>query len=146
MKILLDTNVIVDVLQHREPWRRDGERIFIAAAMKQITACITAKQIADIHYLIRKIFNGQAHADNLARQIIGKLLTIMELIDTRAADCQTAIGINNNDYEDAMLIAGAMRESIGYIITRNGEHFNVSSVPAISPVDFVAILDQQKSD
>ena len=55
MRVLLDTNVIVDVLQQREPWHRDGEHIFLAAAMKQFTACVTAKQIADIHYLTRKV-------------------------------------------------------------------------------------------
>lgn len=51
MRILLDTNVVVDVLQQREPWHKDGEKIFLAAAMKQLTACITAKQAADIHHL-----------------------------------------------------------------------------------------------
>ena len=90
MRVLLDTNVIVDVLQHRDPWYADGEKIFLAAAMKQISACVTAKQIADIHYLTRKTFSGQEHADHLAKQVIGKLLSFMELTDTRAVDCQTA--------------------------------------------------------
>ena len=90
MRVLLDTNVIVDVLQHREPRHADGEKIFLAAAMKQISACVTAKQIADIHYLTRKTFRGQEHADHLAKQVIGKLLSFMELTDTRAVDCQTA--------------------------------------------------------
>ena len=53
MRVLLDTYVIIDVLQHREPWCQDGEAIFLAAAMNQITACVTAKQIADIHYLTK---------------------------------------------------------------------------------------------
>ena len=146
MRVLLDTSVIVDVLQQREPWHRDGERIFLAAAMKQITACVTAKQIADIHYLTRKTFKGQTHADNLARQIIGKLLTIMELADTSANDCQSAIGINNNDFEDAMLIAAAARISADYIITRNEEHFISSTVPVISPADFAKLLDIQNME
>lgn len=146
MRVLLDTNVIVDVLQQREPWHRDGERIFLAAAMKQITACVTAKQIADIHYLTRKVFKGQSHADKLARQIIGKLLTIMELNDTSADDCQAAIGINNNDFEDAMLIAAAVRISADYIITRNEEHFTSSAVPVISPADFSKLLDIQNME
>ena len=87
-----------------------------------------------------KTFKGQEHADNLAEQIIGKLLSFVELTDTRAVDCQTAIGINNNDFEDAILIAGAARESMDYIVTRNTEHFSVSPVPAFSPADFIKIL------
>ena len=123
MKVLLDTNVIVDVLQQREPWRQDGESIFLAAATNQITACVTAKQLADIHYMTRKLLKGQPHADSLAKQVVGKLMTFIELEDTCAADCQTAMGINNNDFEDAMLIACAARESMDYIVTRNTAHF-----------------------
>lgn len=142
MRVLLDTNVIVDVLQQREPWRQDGENIFIAAAMKQITACVSAKQIADIHYMAKKLFKGQPHADNLAKQVVGKLMTFMELVDTCAVDCQTAMGINNNDFEDALLMACAERESMDYIVTRNTAHFNGSSVPVVTPADFVRNLNK----
>lgn len=144
MKVLLDTNIIVDVLQQREPWRQDGEAIFIAAAMNQITACVTAKQIADIHYMTKKLLKGQLHVDNLARQVIGKLMAFMELEDACAADCQAAMGINNNDFEDAMLMACAARESMDYIITRNENHFKGSAVPVVTPADFVNILNQSK--
>ena len=143
MKILLDTNVIVDVLQQREPWRQDGEDIFIAAAMNQITACVTAKQIADIHYLTKKLFKGQPHVDSLAKKVIGRLLTFMELEDTCAADCQTAMGTDNNDFKDAMLMACAARESMDYIVTRNTAHFAGSSVPVATPADFVRLLDRK---
>jgi predicted nucleic acid-binding protein len=141
MRVLLDTNIIVDVLQQREPWRQDGEAIFIAAAMNQITACVTAKQIADIHYMTKKLFKGQAHIDHLAKQVIGKLMTFMELEDTSAADCQAAMGINNNDFEDAMLMACAARETMDYIVTRNVTHFKGSAVPVVTPADFVKILN-----
>lgn len=110
--------------------------------MNRITACVTAKQIADIHYMTKKVLKGQPHVDNLAKQVIGKLLSLMELEDTCAIDCQTAMGINNNDFEDAMLMACAARESIDYIITRNKEHFQGSSVPVVTPSDFVSGLLQ----
>ena len=140
MRVLLDTNVIIDVLQHREPWCQDGEAIFLAAAMNQITACVTAKQIADIHYLTKKLFSGQVHTDARSRQVIEKLMTFMELLDVRAADCKSAIGINNNDFEDAMLIACAARESIDYLVTRNLEHFRHSAVSVLTPSDFVKLM------
>ena len=143
MRVLLDTNIIVDVLQQREPWREDGEAIFIAAAMNQITACLTAKQIADIHYMTKKLFKGQQHVDDLAKQVVGKLMAFMELEDTCASDCQTAMGINNNDFEDAMLMACAARESMDYIVTRNITHFKGSVVPAVTPSEFVRLLKKQ---
>ena len=140
MRVLVDTNIIVDVLQHREPWCKDGETIFISAAKRQITACVTAKQIADIHYLTKKLLKGQEHVDEAARQVIGKLLQFIELIDARAADCKTAIAINNSDFEDAMLIACASHEAMDYIVSRNPVHFDCSAVPVIALADFVKLL------
>lgn len=140
MKVLLDTNIIIDVLQQREPWRQDGEEIFIAAAAKQITACVTTKQIADIHYMTKRVFKGQPHVDSLAKQVIGKLMAFMEIEDTSVTDCQAALGISNNDFEDAMLITCAARESMDYIVTRNIRHFNGSAVSVVTPADFVCLL------
>ncbi len=145
MRILLDTNVVVDVLQQREPWHHDGEKIFLAAAMKQLTACITAKQVADIHYLTKRAFKGQAHTDDLAKQVVIKLLSFIELMDVYATDCHKALGINNNDFEDAMLIAGATRESVDYIVTRNTEHFKDSAIPVLTPADFVLFLEKTEN-
>ena len=82
MRVLLDTNVIVDVLQRREPWYVDGQIIFYAIANKQITGCITAKEAADIHFFSRKQFKGQEHVDAKARQVMAKLYALFELIDT----------------------------------------------------------------
>ena len=140
MRVLIDTNVMLDVLQNRSPWVADGTIIFHAVATRQISGYITAKQIADIHYFSRKLFSGQENADDKARQVISRILSLFILLDTLASDCREAFGINNGDYEDAMLINAAVREKMDYIITRNLEHFKDSSVPAVFPADFVTIL------
>ena len=104
MKILIDTNVVVDVLQQREPWFSDGASIFAAVANRQIVGCLSSKQIADLHFFSRKQFKGQENVDAKARQVIGKLMSLFEVIDTLGMDCQNAMGINNGDYEDAILM------------------------------------------
>ena len=96
MRVLLDTNVVVDVLQRREPWFQDGAAIFRAVANKQIAGCLTAKQIADIHFFARKQFKGEENVDEKARQVVSKLLALFELTDTLAADCKNAIGVSNS--------------------------------------------------
>ena len=72
MKVLIDTNVIVDVLQSREPWCRQGQEIFLAAANRRIIGCITAKEAADIHFFARKQFAGQDRVDEKARNVLAK--------------------------------------------------------------------------
>ena len=51
MRAVLDTNIVVDVLQRREPWFQDGAVIFRAIANKQVEGCLTAKQITDLHFV-----------------------------------------------------------------------------------------------
>ena len=140
MRVILDTNVILDVLQNRMPWAEDGVVIFRAAAGNRIEGCVTAKQIADLYFFSRKMFRGEEHADAKARQVISKLMELFEVIDTRGVDCQNALGTDNGDYEDAILIAAAVRENADCVVTRNMEHFPDSSIPVYSPETFLEIL------
>lgn len=144
MRALLDTNVIVDVLQRREPWFADGQKIFYAIANNRIIGCLTAKEAADIHFFSRKQFAGQENVDTKARQVLEKLYAIFELIDTLAIDCQNAIAIQNNDYEDAIMMESAVRAGLDCIITKKTEHFKTSSIPVYTPEEFVGILEDRK--
>jgi predicted nucleic acid-binding protein len=143
MRAILDTNVVVDVLQRHEPWFQDGAVIFRAIANKQVTGCLTAKQIADLHFFSRKQFKGEENVDARARQVVGKILSLFELIDTLGIDCQNALGINNGDYEDAILIESAARAGVEYIVTRNPAHYKTSSVQVYSPAEFVRFIGRQ---
>jgi len=145
MRVLLDTNVMVDVLQRREPWYADGQTIFYAIANRKITGCITTKEAADLHYFSRKQFKGQEHVDAKARQVMAKLFSLFELIDTLGDDCKNALALNNFDYEDAIMIESCSRAKVNCIITRNPDHFSVSPVPVYLPNDFVRILNEHKA-
>ena len=142
MRALLDTNVVVDVLQRREPWFQDGAVIFRSIAKKQVSGCLTAKQIADLHFFSRKQFRGEKNVDEKARQVIGKLLALFELIDTLGIDCQEALGMENGDYEDAILIESSVRTEVDCIVTRNLEHFRAASIRVYSPREFVSVIRQ----
>ena len=143
MRAILDTNVVVDVLQRREPWFQDGAVIFRAIANKRVTGCLTAKQIADLYFFSRKQFKGEENVDARARQVVGKILSLFEPIDTLGIDCQNALGINNGDYEDAILIESAARAGVEYIVTRNPAHYKASSVQVYSPAEFVRFIRRQ---
>ena len=141
MRVILDTNVILDVLQQREPWCEDGRKVFQAIANNQIIGCITSKEATDIYYFARKQFTAQENVDIKAREIMLKLYSLFEVIDTLAVDCYNAISINNGDYEDAIMIESATRSGIDLIVTRNPEHFTPSPIKVLSPSEFVLKLE-----
>lgn len=146
MKVLLDTNVVVDVLQRREPWFEDGRAIFLAVANQRIAGYITAKQAADIHFFARRQFRGEENVDQKARAVVSKLYALFGLIDTLGVDCQNALALPGNDYEDAILIASAVRAGVDCIVTRNPSHFKALALPVYSPEAFVALLAQQTDE
>ena len=129
MKILLDTNVVLDVLQKRSPWFEDGKEIFLAVAANQIDGFVTAREVADIHFFSRKQFRGEENIDQKVRKIISGILALFDIVDTLGEDCRNAFGIENNDYEDAIMISSVQRAGMDYIVTRNTEHFAKSPVP-----------------
>ena len=145
MKVLLDTNIIVDVLQKRDPWFEDGEKIFLAVADGLITGCVTVKELADIYYFSRKQFKGLDNVDEKARIVITKLLSLFEVIDSLAIDCKNALTIQNNDYEDAIMIAAAIRVGVDCIVTRNTEQYKNSPVMIFSPDDFLAFISEREN-
>ena len=77
MKILLDTNVVLDVLQKRSPWFEDGKEIFLAVAANQIDGFVTAREVADIHFFSRKQFRGEENIDQKVRKIISGILAVI---------------------------------------------------------------------
>jgi predicted nucleic acid-binding protein len=133
MKILFDTNVIVDILGYREPFFHDSNAILLLVASRDIQGIISAGSITDIYYLIRKYYMD---ADQALNSIID-ILRVLLLVDTKACDIQEATKLGFPDFEDAVVAATASREKADYIITRNVTDFAKSPIPAISPSNFL---------
>lgn len=78
MKALVDTNVIIDALTGREPFREAAEEIFMLAANQIGDLYITASSATDIYYLIRK----HLHDTGQAKSAIAKLFELFYLLDS----------------------------------------------------------------
>jgi predicted nucleic acid-binding protein len=133
MRVLFDTNVIVDYLVQREPFYRDSCEVIFLSAEKKLDGIIGAGSIADIYYICRKEYQSTEKALNL----ITDLLKLITLVDTKAYDINNALAINMSDFEDAIIAATSLRETAEYIITRNIKDFVQSPIPAITPSDFL---------
>lgn len=136
MRALLDTCVIIDALQAREPFAENAQEIFIAAANKQFTGCITAKSSTDIYYLTHRVL----HSDIDTRKILSKLFVLFEVLDSAGMDCRRALSSDICDYEDAVMVETAIRSDVDYIVTRNQKDYVKSSVMVLSPSDFLLKL------
>jgi predicted nucleic acid-binding protein len=135
VRVLLDTNVLLDIVEKREPAFTASYKVFLKSAAKEIDAIIGAGSVTDIYYVTRKNCGN----DKQALNSIIDLLNVVTPVDTKAADIQEAIKLGFSDFEDAVIAVTASREQADYIITGNVKDFSKSAVPAISPVEFLNI-------
>jgi predicted nucleic acid-binding protein len=133
MKVLIDTNVIIDVLEHREPFFPDSYRIIQLSLQAKLDTFMSAGAVTDVYYVI----NRSIHDADKTREKIIALNALINVCDTTALDIKTALTFNIPDFEDAVVAAIAKREKADYIVSRNEDDFVNSSVPAMNPKRFL---------
>ncbi len=132
MKVLIDTNVVLDVLCKREGFYEDAARIMKYCEVNKITGVISALTIPNIVYIMRKELDAQKTGD-----VIEKLQLIFTVADWKATDIKKALSMDFKDFEDALQSACASRIKADYIITRNIGDFVNSKVTAIKPAELL---------
>lgn len=138
MKVLVDTNIIIDALTGREPFNDAAEQIFLLAANQSADMYITASSATDIYYLVRKYL----HSTEQAKRVMSKLYELFYILDVTSADCIDALSEDMKDYEDAVVSCCAYRNQMRYIVTRNTKDYLQSNVPAILPDAFIKLLSE----
>ena len=133
MRALIDTCVIIDALQNREPFAQEAQQIFFTIANKHVTGYISAKSVLDIYYLTHR----STHSDAEARRILKTLLGLFDILDTTQLDCRQALSSGVSDYEDAVMCETAKRCDVDCIVTRNQKDYAKSEVTVYSPKEFL---------
>ena len=136
MKVLIDTNVILDALMKRTPWVRAAEAVLMAVAEEKVTGYITASTFTDLYYLLQKRLQNK----DITKQTLLDLIAVVDVLDVTGTDCERAFDLPMTDYEDALLAYCAKRHRVDRIITRNVKHFAGSPIIATLPGDFLETL------
>ena len=133
MRAVIDTCVILDYLQCREPFFDDALNIAIGRANNEFETYITASSLTDLYYIIHR----HTHSSIETRRIISDLTVLFGLIDTYAEDCINALHSEMKDYEDSVMSETAYRIKADCIVTRNIKDYERSRVPAVLPSEFL---------
>ena len=136
MKILVDTNIILDVLLKREPHNRAAQVIMTKCAEREITGYLAAHSILNIFYVLRKEYS-QAER----RKFIRNLCEIFRISDLNAEKIMLAIDNEQfSDFEDCLQEECAVAETVDYIVSRNLADFKQSRVKVVEPDEFMKLL------
>lgn len=134
MKVLIDGNILLDVLQKREPHYEDSAKIWKMCEIDLIQGYISALTFANLVYVMRKELDSE-----IISEVLKKLSLIFSFEDLTALDISTAVDMKWDDFEDALQAATAKRIHADHIITRNVKDFKKSEVIAFTPSEFLAI-------
>ena len=139
MKVLMDTCVIVDVLQSRGSFVEDAQTLFLLAANERFEGYITAKSVTDIYYLTHRL----THSDQKTREVLSGLFSFFAVADTTGADCLHALSSAVSDYEDAVMAETAARMKLDCIVTRNEADYQACRLRVLSPRDLIRALEEE---
>lgn len=135
MKVLIDTNVLLDVLCAREVFLESSLRIWKYCETNKIEGYISALSVPNIVYILRKELTPER-----TEEVINQLLLIFKVCELKAADLKKAAAMQHTDFEDALQMVGAARINADYIVTRNIRDFLVSKVYALTPAELLERL------
>lgn len=132
MKVLIDTNVILDVLCSREEFLEASSRVWKYCEVNKLTGVISALSVPNIVYILRKELDPDKTKD-----IIDRLMLIFDVAELKAEDLRKAAEMKTADFEDAVQMCCADRINADFIVTRNVRDFVSSPVPAVKPSELL---------
>lgn len=132
MKLLIDANILLDVLQNREPYVKTSSVIWKLCETEKAKGYVSALTFANMVYIMRKEL-----APKKIEEALQALSLIFEFTDFNVSDLSRAVELNWDDFEDAVQSVIAERVHADYIITRNVRDFTKSKIIAFTPSELI---------
>lgn len=135
MRVLLDTNVVLDFVLRRQPFFVEADEIFIRLQNNDFEAVVSAITPINVFYTTRKEIDKET-----AFPAIEELLKLVQIAGSNNQIYQNALLLNFNDYEDAVQHECALAENLDAIVTRNTKDYKNASLKVYSPGEFLQVL------
>ena len=135
MRVLFDTNVLIDFLLDRAPYAEVASKLLSRAERGGIQGLACANSFTTIFYLARKAAGVEA-----ARSYIADLLALLEVAGVTRTTLEDAGRSSVPDYEDAVVCAAASQANADCVVTLNEKNFADAPLPVHSPTSLLAAL------
>lgn len=139
MRILFDTNVILDLLLARQPFWVGSANLFAKVEYGDIEGYLCGTTVTTIHYLLAKNLDSQQ-----AKDAVSRLLSLFEIATVSRSVLSSALSLNFGDYEDAVLHEAARLAHVDAIVTRNLADFSLAQLPVYDPPALLALLHARR--
>lgn len=135
MRVLFDTNVVLDLLLDREPHAQVAAELISLADQGRIDGVVCATTLTTVHYLASKAA-GSAEAHHC----VDDMLALFDVASVDREVLRAALGLRFPDFEDAVLHEAATVAGCSAIVTRNGRDFGAATLPVFDPHELLAAV------
>ena len=135
LKVLIDLNLILDVLQKREPFYTTSARVLAFAETGPIEGLVAAHTLTTLFYLVAR----DQSADQ-ARVILTNLLQFLSVAMVDQTTIEQALNLPYRDFEDAVQMMAAVQADAQYLVTRNIQDYRAGPLPALQPAELLTLV------
>lgn len=133
-KVLIDTNVVIDLLAKREPFYKSTSRLFTLASKKLITAYVSSLTLVTTHFIVSRELS-----ESETRKVIRRFKSIANVLDLKDVYLNLALDSEFKDFEDAIQYHTALSNNLDAIITRNKRDFKKSNIPVYTTEEYLEL-------
>jgi predicted nucleic acid-binding protein len=134
-KVLIDLNVVLDVLQRREPFYDMSAGVLASAETGMVEGWVAAHSLTTLFYLLARYQSAEQ-----ARVALTDLLTFLSVAAVDHVVIEQALNLPYADFEDAVQMMAAVRSGVQYLVTRNVRDFSKGPLPVIQPAELLALV------
>lgn len=138
MRLLLDTNVLIDYYSRREPHWQNALKLRIAAAFGDVELWASSQSFPNIEYILRKAIPVAE-----LREMFTQSMDFLKVCGTTSEDTDAAFRSGWPDLEDFLIARAAKRVKADYLITRDAAGFAQSPVRVMTPTAFIKMLEDE---
>lgn len=133
-KILVDTNIVIDLLSKRENFYKEAQELF-SLSEKETILYVSALTFANTYYLLSKYLKPDK-----TKEILKKFKLLVKVLELNNKIIELALESDFKDFEDAIQYCTALENDIDFIITRNKKDFKKSKIPVMNAKEYLQYL------
>jgi len=134
-KILVDSDIILDLMLERDVFFNPAAELFNLIEKKKIKASVSSLHFSNLHYIIRKVKSNE-----LAKSVLRKLAIIVNILSIDEKTIELALESDFPDFEDAIQYYACLDNDIDVIVTRNKKDFKSGKLPVMTAEEYLAAL------
>lgn len=136
MKILIDTNIVLDLMLRRDPFYDTAAAVLGLSKKNNVQEYISASAVTDIYYISYR----QLRDKRIVMNLLKELLTVVSVAGVSKNEILRALELDWNDFEDSVQYSVALLQGMDCMITRNLHDYEKSEIPVFLPEQALQII------